>query len=1685
MSFPQETSDRVLSAWTVDSESSTYVAGLREAETVVDAVVNRRRALRDPPMQRWDADRAEDGENLEPYMDKLRAAVPGYDSIEQTVNDICASPPVSDNASVRRAPSVTRMQTNVNTIDIVKKNGRYSLVLDGVSQGEVVPNPGGTFDVQAHWMPRFKEDYSNDSSNGSSGRKSRLVQPVIVCLRLEDYETPPEACTVSVHQRVVNEGTVVMDNKLISTKEVAPYSTFSAMANVVVLPYPIITTPPPHVYINDFSKLMHTEVLAKFASDEAWYKSVTAAMQQAGSFVKGAFTQPLGTLGWASYAAYIFTLKTLKQAAVTGVKDVLQSAGTTLPAAAAGAAAQTAAQNLSGTIAGQTAAAALTTAFPSLAGTSLAMLGPAQFGLYAFGAWEMLRMSGRLAAWATTWEKEERTFFSDSEIDNIKNAHSVDSLEPPERFKITMASLARMIRRIAETRANGSLVQGTDQTVGMSVQSLQDRGWRAEAALLHWMMYGEGERTGADPVTGLYTPEECIRHSARFRNNPVASPLTGNTIDRSGLDPLSLSNTRTQFFFQISIKEKDGTPGPLFKIASTRLNGIDAGWISVGHDEALYECREAVDCLELKLTTLPGASRWMRGHSTLVADSNNGQIIGDEFDTTYNQMLGASADDEPKGNSRKRYQAALKQATAKSKTADKTLEEAQANLAKLRSDRSKTEEDMKKARKGAASERAVANKKTSEQWEKRQKEALESKRKLQANTDRQISENRRKRVGQNKPAVDVEKEKRLRANLDEAIDRVDSKTKSASGTLSESAAERLKKIDSSEKEKLRRMQANMRKTEQLVNDADAKATQAARAARGMKKRVEAAGAARVFANIFDYDATIRRIKENLLGDMYDEYQEIPETEELRDIRRRALFEDSYWRRVMSWPSTGNLETQRSVDNHVARCIDDTCASLGLEYGSMDEENAMVMRFMNTYAPVKEQRNPKYMRFASFVVPNPIVWSGYTYKQDLVVRTMPQVIAFSRDVVSTFGNLTIVQPAALVKSDFSEQPKAEESVEQSRSALRRVTNLFDVPNIMISDQGCHLMQAYSFGLAWGSHYGVLGKKVDLDVLPVDMLAASFLPSNECIKKIIISGESGGAELSRILSITSGSKDYSGVARLAKKLLLPQDMSSLIAMATFAEILAFNILGHGTRYEGGNGFDLQKVELVEGPINRSRSSAMAVASFVKDAYATNTSQVRRMVYNDAAFYCVPGMVHLRTALRRIDVLNKSAVSEDNWLASQIQYAKRFSESLAKLSRAKDLFLEEMPFSCVQSVLAKVPSAVIRMEGYENSIVAHVSSVALSLSRIVVVTKLLSGVISTKASVTARIDCVCSRPVVVKAYEINPSMVLATAHSAVQRSTNMTWQRPAARMSQATLKDRLARLRVNVPKALLQSAAIDPDSFYGARGADLAYEVLVDRMNKMSAVELARVNSKFESATYIVPFGLLRGGTSSDMAHMNFEMQPVWLEALQLASQWLMYPSEYVGSVKVHVALLGLQKGHATNPLAIQASASWVGIYLEEFKPASSLSGYSASDPFDSSGTDSVEGVCELFVRKKDTRLLSGDLSQHYRATMCNAERIMQACLMIASRAHIPEDETNLVASMRVPAEFYAPGVAVCACIANAIAYAETGSAAARVQLEQPVPECVETGKAISRMCQNAMRAGVTALSFSEMCMCLCSV
>ena len=69
---------------------------------------------------------------------------------------------------------------------------------------------------------------------------------------------------------------------------------------------------------------------------------------------------------------------------------------------------------------------------------------------------------------------------------------------------------------------------------------------------MQWLQYGEGPRfneTPPHPITGRYKLQDNIRHNTQLETYARAAPLTGNTMSRAGMDPLTLANTRTQFSF--------------------------------------------------------------------------------------------------------------------------------------------------------------------------------------------------------------------------------------------------------------------------------------------------------------------------------------------------------------------------------------------------------------------------------------------------------------------------------------------------------------------------------------------------------------------------------------------------------------------------------------------------------------------------------------------------------------------------------------------------------------------------------------------------------------------------------------------------------------------------------------------------------------------------------------------------------------------------------------------------------------------------------------------------------------------------------------------------------------------------------------------------------------------------------
>ena len=89
----------------------------------------------------------------------------------------------SENDSRPAPPTVGLQDQQCNTIQIVKYRGQYFIEIDGViSDGRVGTSPN------RHWLPRFKDVYTQPVS---TGQPRRAVGPLCVGIRLEEGEVAP------------------------------------------------------------------------------------------------------------------------------------------------------------------------------------------------------------------------------------------------------------------------------------------------------------------------------------------------------------------------------------------------------------------------------------------------------------------------------------------------------------------------------------------------------------------------------------------------------------------------------------------------------------------------------------------------------------------------------------------------------------------------------------------------------------------------------------------------------------------------------------------------------------------------------------------------------------------------------------------------------------------------------------------------------------------------------------------------------------------------------------------------------------------------------------------------------------------------------------------------------------------------------------------------------------------------------------------------------------------------------------------------------------------------------------------------------------------------------------------------------------------------------------------------------
>ena len=150
-----------------------------------------------------------------------------------------------DDGSARPFNSRTfdlRAGQQLTTIEVVKRNGQYHMLLDGHSHDV------GTGTSTRLWLPRFHEQQLRQPPRQAP---KRVVAPCCIGLRLEDDEFAPLAARVVVTQRVWSNGVLLVDNVEVKRAELKPYSVNGLSTDVLTLPYPAIHTREPVVTIED------------------------------------------------------------------------------------------------------------------------------------------------------------------------------------------------------------------------------------------------------------------------------------------------------------------------------------------------------------------------------------------------------------------------------------------------------------------------------------------------------------------------------------------------------------------------------------------------------------------------------------------------------------------------------------------------------------------------------------------------------------------------------------------------------------------------------------------------------------------------------------------------------------------------------------------------------------------------------------------------------------------------------------------------------------------------------------------------------------------------------------------------------------------------------------------------------------------------------------------------------------------------------------------------------------------------------------------------------------------------------------------------------------------------------------------------------------------------------------------
>jgi hypothetical protein len=788
----------------------------------------------------------------------------------------------------------------------------------------------------------------------------------------------------------------------------------------------------------------------------------------------------------------------------------------------------------------------------------------------------------------------------------------------------------------------------------------------------------------------------------------------------------------------------------------------------------------------------------------------------------------------------------------------------------------------------------------------------------------------------------------------------------------------------------------------------------------------------LFESVFDIDKSYRFIMNDILAD---------------DTNL-----ETYWQQAQN--------TDENTQEYFARCV-------GIDKNNLN--GYLSFRFKNVL-PSSHQSEPivntNLMKFASFKVPCFNLNNDNTTNL-LVVRVMPQIVIISTQVP--------LRTVALIDDTFvqpTETSEISDSARQFRISIRRTTKMFaellKTTHISMFSPS-HLYQIYQISK---SELPIRKHIRETDSLLPDLFALSFIPPIDLFKTMSTVSVAGGTLLEDMIQISSG-VNVKGVAALLDSLSLPRDIHAYFSIALFSEISTHHIVEYGFQNINENGFDLERIELVKSALSTALYSAKIIGSYLKNIYGSDTVQTLKLSKDDVAFQCIPGMKHVQRVLNIIETITNKDLYD--YKLSCV----RIGNALSQLGSNKKIPWQKLPFTPLQSALGTVPIAVRLLDSYKSLLKLHVSATNRSYERMYYFSLACSQMTQTNQIIYLCTDIVFFRPIIMKAFIIQPSSFAAMLYDDSNLASQANWKGPPVHYWNASiLKIRLAKLRIDMRSTQKEKSAVNYSSVEIT--SNIVESELIQDMTNLNVHDLASTSVTNTVANYFIPFGFLDSGSVGDVLHTEFEQHPIWMESLiKTTSSLLVHDDKQVGNMEVKSSNTD-NYNRVHNPYIINMTEKYTRVRLYPTLDSNLLPGYIKTKV--NYNMASLVQMCDLLNKLDGGELFSGKLSQHYRICMYNTERLFQVILATASKISTKDRSVPIKLHLDIEDidKFHMPVLVACICIANEMAKTYIGLQSQIIVKDdtQSRSVCTKIQNAADFVCKR----GIKAIPFCEICACI---